>query len=189
MAARANKITALSAAVRVNELGKNDKPKLRQTGWSEAGKPVLEPQTKLIFLSRGDELPKNLADGEKERLEAQGALGTDADLDALENRMRGIEPAPDAPADAPPAVSVDHDTLAGMNDADLAKWVESEKPKVADLVAAVGDDADLAGRVLAAESAATKGDPRSTLKSALDKVVSAAEEARKAAGEGGGAGQ
>lgn len=99
-------ITKLAAYVRV-ELrtgDKQDKPVMQQHGFDEQGKPNLVRATKLVNLHRGDPLPDNLAAGELDRLTADGAVGTKADIDAIYRRARGLRPAPEnAPAAEPPA--------------------------------------------------------------------------------------
>jgi hypothetical protein len=167
MGAKADTITALSAAVRVNALTGDGKQQLQQAGWGPDAKPILEPRTKIVFLSRGDTLPDNVADGEAERLKADGAIGT-AEQAAAFGTGRSAPPEPAAPeAAAPPELA----NLAAADDAQLAALYESNPPKVTDLLAAVGDDPALAARVLAAENTATNDDPRKTLAEGLQKII------------------
>lgn len=68
-------------------------------------------------------------------------------------------------------LDVDLDELEGD---ELSEAVEGMT--IPDLVEAVGDDAELAQRVLAADAQATGGDPRKGLQHELDKVIAAAED-------------
>lgn len=65
MASSANIVLADGAAVRVKS-------------------PGVEGSFDRVLLARGDELPDNLADGEADRLEAAGQVGSSDDLAALE---------------------------------------------------------------------------------------------------------
>lgn len=60
-----------------------------------------------------------------------------------------------------------------LSDEQLALMWEDKPPKVADLLAAVGENAELAQRVLDIETRAAgeDGEPRATLKKGLDKVI------------------
>lgn len=177
MAAGKLKIKFLSAAVRVSNLDQSGKPKLQQVGWGSDAKPILEASTKLVFLPRGSELPEHIAHGELDRLKEMGALGTPEEVarygDAVRSSAPEPEPVPDVTVEA-----ADLANLASASDAQLAALYEGGKaPKVAELLAAVGQDAELAQRVLAAEQSATSGDPRPTLQSGLDKVITEASTA------------
>lgn len=55
---------------------------------------------------------------------------------------------------------------------DLARWIEQEKPNVNDTVQASGGEADLAKKLLEAESQATDGDPRRGVLEGLTAVIS-----------------
>lgn len=68
-------------------------------------------------------------------------------------------------------LEVDLDELEGE---ELSEAVENMT--IPDLVEAVGEDAELAKRVLAADAQATGGDPRKGLQHELDKVIAASED-------------
>jgi hypothetical protein len=55
---------------------------------------------------------------------------------------------------------------------DLARWIEQEKPNVQETVNASGGLADLASKLLEAESQATDGDPRNGVLQGLTAVIS-----------------
>lgn len=61
--------------------------------------------------------------------------------------------------------------IGDMSAAELRRWLTDEKPSVADVAAAVGDDADLAKRVIAAEQKVAGDDARTTLLEQLDRVA------------------
>lgn len=184
------KVIALGAAVAVVRPGPSGKPTLRQIGFDEGGKPVLEPATSIVFLEKGDDLPDHLADGEVERLQAlvPPAVGTQADLDYFEARLRNDDsPVPlwaqaqtsypgtidEAPSAKAAKAAAELGNLGELSDAQLVELYAGKPPTVQSLLAAVGDDKELAARVLQAEETATKGDPRSSLKAGLDKVIAA----------------
>lgn len=54
---------------------------------------------------------------------------------------------------------------------ELARWIETDKPTVQEVVDASGGEADLAQKLLEAESQATDGDPRTSLVDALSTVI------------------
>jgi hypothetical protein len=79
-------------------------------------------------------------------------------------------------ADSPEAegAAVDEEVL-DVNTAsvdDLARWIEAEKPNVQEVVNASGGEADLAKKLLEAESQATDGDPRKGVLEGLTAVIS-----------------
>lgn len=98
---------------------------------------------------RGDEV--DLSAGDVKRGEKIGAFGTPPDADA-----------------SVAAASAD---FAARSDEDLEQWIRDEQPTVQEVVDATGGDPDLAERLLDAETAATGGEPRSTLVEALSKVI------------------
>lgn len=55
---------------------------------------------------------------------------------------------------------------------DLARWIESEKPNIQEVVDASGGEPDLAQKLLEAESQATDGDPRKGVMDGLATVIS-----------------
>lgn len=105
---------------------------------------------RLRILRRGDEIPAGMAKGEMERLRELGAIGSDD---------------PAAPAGPSP------EELAVADAGTLATWITDAKPKVSDVLELAGEDAALAERLLAAEKAATGGDPRVTLVEGLEAII------------------
>jgi hypothetical protein len=170
------KVKVLSAAVRVKQLDASGKEKQQLVGYGVDAKPILEPATKLVFLSRGDDLPDHLAAGEVERLKQLDAVGTAKEVERFGDGVRSSAPTPEVSAE--PAGGGDPETLAldklgEYEQAQLNELWKAASPKVADVIAAVGDDKELAQKALDAEKFATSGDARSTLKSGLEKVLSA----------------
>jgi len=106
-------------------------------------------------VKHGEPLPVNVVDGEAEYLREQGAL---VSPDAL------VMPEGD-PIDEVDAL------VASTTEAQLTEYVRDATIK--DIVAAVGDNAELAQRVLTAEADATHNEPRPTLVKALEKVIEA----------------
>jgi hypothetical protein len=174
------KVMPLFATVHVVEVAESGKPRLRQVGFDEAGKPVLEPATRIVFLDRGEAVPDNLPPGELDRLKSIGAVAPADEVDAFVRRLANpAEAAAEdrAAADArlelvrePAAASAQGAALATMTDGQLVGWLRDDKPTVDEVAAAVGDDQVLARRVLAAEETVTGGEPRKTLVEQLDKV-------------------
>jgi hypothetical protein len=130
-----------------------------------------------VDLFQGDELPKGISSADKKRLQEQGAIAESAS-----DIPGGVEsitaPEPDAisvaPASAPStpdpnaAGGGEQVNLAEASDDDLKAWVADNT--IADIKTAVGDDAALAGRVLAAEQ--SRGDDaRSSLVGDLEKTA------------------
>jgi hypothetical protein len=165
------KIKALSALVRVKDLDEHGKARQRSTGiFTADGKPELEPLTRVVLLSRGEELPKHLVEGELARLKELNVVGTDEDLVNVETVAA---PAAEPPPEPKKKVEVDLTKLAELSDAELAEALPTVGAKK--LVEAIGTDVGLAKRVLEAEAVATKGSPRSTLVKPLNKLVTAAD--------------
>jgi hypothetical protein len=54
---------------------------------------------------------------------------------------------------------------------DLARWIEQEKPNVNEVVQASGGEAEIATKLLEAESQATDGDPRKGVVEGLSAVI------------------
>lgn len=118
-------------------------------------KAYCETPDGMVAVGRGESLPSDALDSEADRLRALGALGAPVDPSAAE------------PGDEVTALT------ASLTEAQITDYVRDTTIK--DIVAAVGDDADLAKRVLTAEADATNGESRPSLVKALEKVISAAE--------------
>lgn len=67
--------------------------------------------------------------------------------------------------------AVEEKPFAERTDQELIDWIMEERPSVEATVAAAGDDAHLAQRVLDAESAATAGEPRQEVVDGLRGVL------------------
>lgn len=146
----------------------------------------------------GEELPpeSELRDGEVERLTRIGALATEKEWNAGEKvphhrrqphrstlidprTLRDPEPPAPAKKQAQPATQDAQSApgseqgldLASLDDEGLAALWDGHTPKVKDLLAAVGDDPELAQRVLEAEHTGTGGASRETLTKKLGKLV------------------
>lgn len=170
------KVKMLSAAVRVKSRDADGNVKLQQVGWAsdKEGNPkaLLEPATKLVLLSRGDDLPDDLADGELDRLKSLKAVGTAEEVARFGSAVQSSAPEPE-PAAEEPAAELDLARLGEYDQAELNALWASGAPKVSDVVAAVGDDKALAQKALDAENSLTSGDVRSTLVPQLEKVLNA----------------
>lgn len=106
----------------------------------------LEDGTRQV-LRQGDEVPSNISSGSRKRLESLGAIG---------------EPeTPGAPSEPSDLVAADHGSLVEFVD----------NAKADQVVEAAGDDAQLAQRLLDAETEAQGGEPRKTVESGLTKVI------------------
>lgn len=136
---------------------------------------------RMVALLEGDPLPATVPADELERLKKMGAVVKPGEPTNSEKAMAAAA-AGKTPAeitgtgtgggDGKPA-TLDLAKLAEYADGELAQLWASKAPKVSDVLEAVGADVELAKKALAAESAATKNDPRKTLKEGLDKVISA----------------
>ena len=166
----------LRCDVKVAELDEDGQPKRRLIGVKADGKTtVTAPSFKIVTLRRGEPLPDGLMDGELDRLKKLNAVGT-AEQVANVERTAGT-PFVSGPLESrtgsgatppPPEGEVDLSTLGALDDDQLAAAVASTG--VAKLVEAVGDNQELAGKVLAAENA-RGGEARSTLVKPLTKLV------------------
>lgn len=101
------------------------------------------------------------------RGEKFGAFYTDAELKA--QKSDGAEPED---------VSEEDVELADLDEDELVDWLMGTgrfdgqpKPTVKDVVAAAGDDPDLAGRLLDAEDRASGEDPRAGVVSGLESII------------------
>jgi len=99
----------------------------------------------------------NLAKGEKDH-----AFYTTAELERIRN--------PNAASSAP-STGVTVDNLSEQGEYELAEWLETEKPTIDEVLQAVGDDKELAHRMLQAENIATDGDPRRGLEAGLTRII------------------
>jgi len=151
-------VTALSAAVKVVRLAEDGKPMLRPSGtFTTDGKPILKEATLTVVVPQGDPLPEHLAKGELDRLKGLGHVGDPA---KIADAAGGTS---EAPLDLTKLGEYADDELAGL-------WA-AKSPKVSDVLEHVGTDAALAAKALEAEKTATKGDGRTTLVAALEKVI------------------
>lgn len=138
-----------------------------------------------VTLEEGDEVPANADKDELARWQRDDidAVGTKAELQAEQNAREaalntagdgvpadGTDPTP--PRQRPTPAGPDLELLGGYDDTELAGLWTSNPPNVKDVLATVGDNATLAQKALDAENTATKGDPRTTLKDGLEKVIS-----------------
>lgn len=136
-------VTNLRAQMKVLRKSSAGVQLMEPSGFGEDGRPLTQPSTRSVTVSNGEPLPADLADGELERL---------ISLDAV--RQIGTatpEPEPETEPDS--------------------ELDELLKQGVKQILDTVGDDKELAERVLTAEQAASKGDPRSTLVEGLEKVI------------------
>ncbi len=145
------------------------------------------------LLKRGMVVPDGLADGELQRLKDRGAVVTEAAWNAGEKQPHHLRPphrgqmvdpraagaaqakATEAATDAGtlPDPDAPMPPLGELDDAALRALWDSKPPLVSDLVEAVGDDAELAMRVMEAEETASGGQPRKTLMAQLNEVIDA----------------
>lgn len=71
--------------------------------------------------------------------------------------------------------------IGTLGEHELAEWLTSDNPEtgrawtINEVLEKVGDDKDLANRMLAAENIATDGDPRSGLEAGLTKTIESSE--------------
>jgi len=171
-------VKVLSAAVKVVRRGEGGSVVMRHDGFDQAtGKPIMRPAVRAVFVEKGQQVPDDAADGEIEKLLATGAIGRKATVTVipeaaaatpkLSTRSSGGRK---TAASSPRAKATDLGKLAGLDDAGLVKVLAGEKPGVKKLLAAVGPDKELAGRLLAAEKS-TGSEPRATLVAGLEKVI------------------
>jgi hypothetical protein len=106
----------------------------------------------MVAVKRGDPLPDNILDGEAERVRALGALGEPA-----------TPPVPGAPADEAAVLT------AALTEQGIVDYVRDHSIK--DIVDAVGEDVELAKKVLVAEADATGNESRAGLVKALQAVI------------------
>jgi len=129
---------------------------LAKQGEDAAGNPILTP----VSVNRGDTVTVDqigklaLKQGEE-----TGAFYT---KDELEGNTGG----PEVPAAS---------DLSSAGEFELAEYLRSGKdgkaPTINEVLEAVGNDKDLANRMLAAENIQTDGDPRSGLEHGLTKII------------------
>lgn len=92
--------------------------------------------------------------------EANHSFYTTKELEVLRN-----------PSAAAPEGGVTLSNLSEQGEYELAEWLENESPTINDILEAVGDDKDLAHRMLQAENIATDGDPRKGLEVGLTRII------------------
>jgi hypothetical protein len=122
-----------------------------------------------LHLHNGDPIPDNILPAELTRLKKLGAVGEQASVKVVS----AFEPAPAtepaaAGEKAPAAVD-----LTGLDTNGVANLINTDKPSAHALIEAVGADKTLAQTVLDGERVATKGDPRKSLVTGLEKVIAA----------------
>lgn len=129
----------------------------------------------LTHIVAGKDTSFTLAPGEVDRLFARGSFVQEGQPTGTE---RAIATARQSAAErnAKAVGSLDLEQLGSYDAATLAALWEAKPPTVRAVLAAVGDDAELAQRALDAELGAMKGDPRVTLQTGLDKVISGSVE-------------
>ena len=111
----------------------------------------------MVAVPKGEPLPPEAIDGEADRLRALGALG--APIAVVQADSGG------APGDEVDALAT------GLTEAAITDYVREHNVK--EIVAAVGDNVELAKKVLVAEADATGNESRGTLVKALQAVVQA----------------
>jgi hypothetical protein len=141
--------------------------------WYSSPETVIrDGEEKQVFVERTafqNESVEITRDSDLERGEKFGAFYTDDELEAR-------SAAPEAPAEeSTEATEVD---LSALDDDELVDWLMStgefdgrKKPNGSEVVEAVGDNPELAKRVLAAENTASGGDPRNNVEEPLNKVA------------------
>lgn len=89
-----------------------------------------------------------------------------------EDILRGIELGALVEADSPEAELVQKgQEFSAMSVEELADWMLEQQPTIPEVLEAIGDDKDLAARMLEAENFATGNDPRAGLAEAVAKIV------------------
>lgn len=122
-----------------------------------------------VKLSFGDPLPANLAEGELERLKRNSAVKAGKLPDP---RPPVADPVPPpTPSEAEQATAEKLALLGAMTDEELVDFLGTSGIGAKKVVDAVGDNPELAARVIAAEKTATKGDGRGNLVGPLSKLV------------------
>ncbi len=122
-------------------------------GEDAAGNPVLTP----VNLNRGETVTVDQI-GKLALMQGEniGAFYTQDELDVL----AGKKAAPQAVED-----------LSSAGEFELAEWIKNDKPTVDEVLEKVGDDKDLANRMLQAENIATDGDPRKGVELGLTAII------------------
>lgn len=173
-------VTVLKAQVKVLRKDAAGNQIMEPTGdFTTAGTPVLRAAVRPVTVRKDELLPPGLADGEVERLQKLGVIREKSAVAAVSETPAAEEPKParkpraKKAAIVAPSGGLDLDNLADATDDELLAGIGQVGETA--LIAAVGADAALATRVLAAESLATKQDPRAGLVTELDKVIAASE--------------
>jgi hypothetical protein len=123
-------------------------------------------------LVAGKPVSFTLAVGEVDRMLGRGSFVREGELTGTEQAIETAKTSK-ASQQAKIVATLELDQLAGYDPAELVTLWAARKPKVTDVLAAVGDSKELAQKALDAENGATKQDPRATLKAGLDKVITA----------------
>ncbi len=113
-------------------------------------KAYVETDEGVVAVPKGEPLPANVVEGEAERMRELGALTAG-------------EPASSDEGDEVTALA------ASLTEAQVIDYVRDTTIK--EIVAAVGEDAELARKVLTAEEDATNGEPRKSLVTALTEII------------------
>lgn len=168
-------VKVLHAAVRVMELDKETKePLLQPIGFGADGKAIMRPATRIVLVQQNQPLPDNIAEGEYQRLEAAGVLTTSPVTPAAAI-VEKPKPAPsDAAKKAEEQARADKatlDRLAELTPEELTKFLTDSQVGVRSIKAAVGTNAELAARMIAAENEARKGDARGSLITDMERIV------------------
>lgn len=128
---------------------------------------VVDGVEKGVQLTKGDPIPEGILPDELEKLKRLGAVGRKGAVRVID----AVAPTVEAVQEAVPSAALDLSALSTVSDEALSAGIGSVGVKK--LLEAVGSDAALASRVLAAEQTATKGDTRSSLVKGLEKVIAA----------------
>jgi hypothetical protein len=137
---------------------------------SHGGHRSAHDQAAVLLVQRAAARPDRGADprpGRKARFyQKLGYKGETVDLypaDAARGDKHDVFLADGESLEAPSTEALRLNDIGLLSDEQLALMWEDKAPKVADLLQAVGENPELAQRVLDAENKATDGDPRATL--------------------------
>jgi hypothetical protein len=139
-----------------------------------------------VRLKRGDAIPAGIDKADRALLESRGSIVTKAQYsDEQETRETGVASPVKGPSVEPAETPETFDPASATDD-QLIGWFEADGPTSAAVVLAAGENAELAARLLGAESAATGGNPRSDVVEALNAVIDGASSEPPAKGSDGG---
>lgn len=132
----------------------------------------VEVDGRRVTLVRGDEIPKGISKADRDRLDGRGSIVSPKVLreQAAERASFAEAGAVGQTVAASPEVAAAPFDAGSASDGELAAWIKDAKPNADDTVAAAGEDAELAARLLDAEQAATGGNPRKTVVKGLEAV-------------------